>query len=139
MDGDGEGLEECGCIEGDLFREPSERISWKSSLASRRQRCSLVTPERRVVDLLLKRSLEVRNTLCTTSEPHLFAKVIASFSAYSALAAWNADFQRYSIANGESIDVRPNGYNYPGRFMAKRQWSASAEIAISEFLVVAYI
>jgi uncharacterized protein YjaG (DUF416 family) len=38
----------------------------------------LVTPFRRVVDLLLQRALEMREALATAPEPQLFANVVPS-------------------------------------------------------------
>ena len=98
-----------------------------------------MAPYRRVVNPLLESPLKVRNALRTTSELHLFAKIVSAFSADPALATGNADFQGHFVPNCKSIDLRANAYNYPGRFMSKGQRRTSTEVAIGKLLVVAHI
>ena len=98
-----------------------------------------MAPNRRMINSLLQRSLEMRNTLCATSESHLLAKIVASFPANVALATGNPYFQGYSVADGKAIDLRANAHYYTGRFMTKGQRCASTEITVGELLVVAYI
>jgi hypothetical protein len=57
-----------------------------------------ITPLRRVIDLLLQCSLEVRKALPAASEPQLFANVVSSFSAAGTGAAWKADFEGDFVA-----------------------------------------
>lgn len=99
----------------------------------------LVAPYRRVVNPLLKSPLKVRNAFRTTPELHLFAKVVSSFSADSALATGNADFQGHFVPNCKSIDLRANAHNYPGRFMSKGQRRTSTEVAIGKLLIITHI
>jgi hypothetical protein len=57
-----------------------------------------ITPLRRVIDLLLQRSLKVRETLPAASEPQFFANVVSSFSAAGTSTAWKADFEGDFVA-----------------------------------------
>lgn len=95
-----------------------------------------MAPNRRMVDPLLKSSLEMRNAFCATPKPHFLAQIVAPFSANRALSTWNTDFQRNPIANREAIYVRPDANYYAGRFMTKRQRCASTKVSVGEFLVV---
>ena len=73
-----------------------------------------------MVNLVLECALEVRETLCATPESHLFAEVIATFPADTALSTGNANFQCDPISKLESIHLRANGDNRAGGLMAKR-------------------
>ena len=90
-----------------------------------------------MIDSFLKSSLEMRDALRTTSEPHLFAKIVSPFPANCTLTARNANFESDSVANCEAINLRSNAHNYTGRFMAKRKRCTSTKVTICELLVIA--
>lgn len=79
-----------------------------------------MTPDGRVIYPFLQCALEMGNTLCTTPEAHFLAKVISAFSADGTLAAWKANLESDSVANGEAVYLRANGHHRAGGFMAKR-------------------
>lgn len=81
----------------------------------------------------------MRNTLCTTPEPHLLAKIIPSLPANGTLPTRNAHLEGDSIAECKAIDLRTDSNNYTRRFVTKRERSASTKVAVGELLVVADI
>jgi hypothetical protein len=58
----------------------------------------LITPLRRMINPLLQRSLEMRETLSTAPEPQLFADVVSPFCTAGTVPAWNADFEGDLVA-----------------------------------------
>ncbi len=96
-----------------------------------------MTPSRRMVDPLLKSSLEVRYTLCTASELHLLAKIIPAFPTYSTLTTRNANFERNTVSDRKARNLWPNSHNYARRFMSQRKRCTSAKVAIRELLIIA--
>ena len=72
-----------------------------------------------MVDPLLQRPLEVRNTFGTTSKSHLLAEIVTTLSADDTLGTRNPNLQGYSVTNGESRDLRTNADYDAGRFMTK--------------------
>lgn len=123
VDGDGEGLEEGGCIEGDMGRQSSRMYVLSQPFSGSGQggsdRGLLVAPDGGMVNPLLQSSLEVRDALRTASEPHLLAEVVPPFPTDAALTAWYAHLERNSVANAEAIDLWPNGNYDTGGFMTK--------------------
>jgi hypothetical protein len=99
----------------------------------------LVTPDSGVIDPLLQGPLEMWHTLRTTSKPHLLAKVIPPFPTDLTLTTRNADFESDSVSDREAIDLWSNAHHHSRSLMSKRKRSTSAQVAIGEFFVVAYI
>jgi hypothetical protein len=95
-----------------------------------------MTPNRRMVDPLLKCALEMWHALRTTPESHLLAEVIPSFPTDTTLPTWNANLQSHSVANGEAMDLWADAHHHPRGLMPERQWCAGAKISICKFLVV---
>ncbi len=101
MDGDGEGLEKSSCIERDVVWNSESYVSlFLSKLDQQMGRGEvLMTPNSRMINSFLKRSLKMRDAFRTTPKLHFLAKVVSPFSANSTLAAWNAYFQCNSVSN----------------------------------------
>lgn len=71
-----------------------------------------MTPFCRMIYPLLQRPLEMRYAFGTTPKSHLFAQVVAAFSANAAFSAGNADFESDSVTNSEIGDLGANGNNF---------------------------
>lgn len=79
----------------------------------------LVAPLRRVVDLLLQRTLEVREALSAAPELQLFANVVPAFRAAGTASTGHADFEGDFVADFEVCDRRANRSNHAGRLMTE--------------------
>lgn len=78
----------------------------------------------------------MRNTLCTTPESHLFAKVVAAFPADTAFATRYADLKGDSVTDGKTFDTRAESDNLARRLMAKGERHTRTQITIGELFVV---
>lgn len=92
-----------------------------------------------MVNPLLQRSLEMRHTLRRAPEPHLLAEIIPPSAANTAVPTRHSDLERDAVAEGEIPHVRADGDDDAGGLMAKGEGRAGAEVAVGEFLVVAYV
>jgi len=61
-----------------------------------------MAPLSRMIDSLLKRPLEMRETLRRRSEAHASADIIATRGAAVAFVAGHADFEGHAVAGGEA-------------------------------------
>lgn len=89
-----------------------------------------------LIDLLLQRSLKVRETLRRAAEPHLFADVIPPRAAELALLARNTDFQRHAIADLEAGDGGADGCDGAGGLVTEGERFAHENVAVGKMIVV---
>ena len=95
-----------------------------------------MTPDGRMVYLVLESTLEMREALCTTPKAHFLAEIVAAFPADTALSTRDAHLKRHSITKLEAAHLRADGDDRARRLVAKGQWLAGAEVTIGELLVV---
>ena len=68
-----------------------------------------MTPLRRMINPLLQRTLEMRETFCRAAELHVFTDIVATLFAAVAGIARHAYFEGDAIARGEIGDGGPDG------------------------------
>lgn len=78
----------------------------------------LMAPDRRMIYPLLKSPLEVRNALGATPESHLLAQIIPPFPADATLTARDTNLEGDTVPNSEAANLRPDGHDRAGRFVA---------------------
>lgn len=110
-----------------------------------------MTPNRRVVDPLLQRALEVRHALGAAPEPHPLAEVVPALAADAApAAARDAHLEGDAVPHGEPPVPPPpcallllggwaDRHHDPRRLVAERQRRARAQVAVGELLVVRHV
>jgi len=89
-----------------------------------------------VVDPLLQRALEMRETLPTTPELHLLADIIPPFLTSCTLSARQAHLERDLVSGLEVRDGGAYGADYAGGLVAEREGFADEDVAVSEVGVV---
>lgn len=96
----------------------------------------LIAPLGRVVDPLLQRALEMRESLATASELHVFANVVAALGAAGTTPAWQADFESNFVAGLEAGDIGADRSDYACRFVAEGERLADEDVAVAVVGVV---
>lgn len=90
-------------------------------------------PSSRVVEALLQRPLEVRESCSTTAEAHFGAYVVLSISAVAAIVTGHADLDSHSVADAEVVilsRVPPNSDDYTSTFVPWGERLSDLEVAI---------
>lgn len=95
-----------------------------------------MTPLGWVINPLLQRSLEMRETFCRTPKLHVLADIVASLFAAVAGIARHADFQGNAIADGEVGDGRADSGDDAGGLVAQGQGLADEDVAVAVVGVV---
>jgi hypothetical protein len=90
----------------------------------------------RVIGELHKRSVQVREGLCTAAEAHVRAEIVSVLQAQKALLAGDADLHGHAIAHFQRLHVRSDGRYDAGGLVAERHGLPHHEVAIAAVCVV---
>lgn len=99
----------------------------------------LMTPHSRVIYPLLKRPLEMWETLRAAPESHLLAEVIPPLPTDATLPTRHTDLEGHTVTNGEAAHLWADGDYHAGGFMTEGQGLTGAQVAVGKLLEVRHV
>lgn len=99
----------------------------------------LVAPSCGMVNSLLERSLEVRESLGRATESHATADVVAARRAVFAVLTRHTNLERNAISSSNVLDISANSNNGAARLVAKSERLANNDVAVAAMIVVVQV
>lgn len=99
----------------------------------------LVAPSCRMVNSLLERPLEVRESLGRATESHATADVVSTRRAVFAVLTRHTDLERNAISSSDVLHISANSNNGAAGFVAEGEGLTNDDVAVAAMVVVVQV